>query len=271
VDARAARWRACRGGRGGVVQRVRRRHPRAGAAGAARRRARAGPRTRRRVLAPRHRHPRPAEPRPSHGDGAHRHAQGQDRHMPVNTPPYAQLPNDKERHEQHERQRVVAGLASGQTSHTHRLRRLAVTGFIATLAAATVATTLAAALAQAVGVDFEPRWCRNDPVVRIRRGDRRHLGRGHRHCRRSSSLERSPRRAIRVDGSVADRDLVGPAPPLRGKHRHHHRPPRTTPRRCDSNDPHPGQEPPHPDRLTIPFRTQRSSREAVGHWSIRDE
>ena len=37
---------------------------------------------------------------------------------------------------------------------THRLRRLAVTGFIATLAA-TMATTLAAALAQAVGVDFE--------------------------------------------------------------------------------------------------------------------
>src|SRR5215204_3025599 len=49
---------------------------------------------------------------------------------------------------------VVAGLASGQNSHTHPLRGLAVTGFIATLAA-TVATTLAAALAQAVGVDFE--------------------------------------------------------------------------------------------------------------------
>jgi hypothetical protein len=49
---------------------------------------------------------------------------------------------------------VVTGLASGQTSHTHRLRRLAVTGFIATLAAM-VATTLAAALAQAVGADFE--------------------------------------------------------------------------------------------------------------------
>jgi hypothetical protein len=42
---------------------------------------------------------------------------------------------------------VVAGPASGQTSHTHRLRGLAGTGF--------VATTLAAALAQAVGVDFE--------------------------------------------------------------------------------------------------------------------
>jgi Family of unknown function (DUF6069) len=49
---------------------------------------------------------------------------------------------------------VVAGPVSGQTSHTHRLRKLAVTGSIATLAAM-VATTLAAALAQAVGVDFE--------------------------------------------------------------------------------------------------------------------
>src|SRR5919108_1233655 len=48
----------------------------------------------------------------------------------------------------------VAGLASGQTSHTHRLCGLAVAGFIAALAAM-VATTLAAALAQAVGVDFE--------------------------------------------------------------------------------------------------------------------
>ena len=49
---------------------------------------------------------------------------------------------------------VVAGPASGQTSHIHRLRGLAGTGFIATLAAM-VATTLAAALARAVGVDFE--------------------------------------------------------------------------------------------------------------------
>ncbi len=50
--------------------------------------------------------------------------------------------------------RVVAGPASGRTSHTHRLRGLAGTGFIATLAAM-LATTLAAALAQGVGVDFE--------------------------------------------------------------------------------------------------------------------
>ena len=49
---------------------------------------------------------------------------------------------------------VVAGPASGRTSRTDRLRGLAGTGFVATLAAM-VATTLAAALAQAVGVDFE--------------------------------------------------------------------------------------------------------------------
>ena len=49
---------------------------------------------------------------------------------------------------------VVAGPASGRTSHAHRLRGLAGTGLIATLAAM-AATTLAAALAQAAGVDFE--------------------------------------------------------------------------------------------------------------------
>ena len=49
---------------------------------------------------------------------------------------------------------VVAGQAPGRSSHTHRLRGLAVTGSIAALAAM-VTTTLAAALAQAVGVDFE--------------------------------------------------------------------------------------------------------------------
>ncbi|MDT0479085.1 DUF6069 family protein [Streptomyces doebereineriae] len=49
---------------------------------------------------------------------------------------------------------VGTGPVSGQTSRTHRLRGLAVTGFLATLAA-WVATTLAAALAQALGVDFE--------------------------------------------------------------------------------------------------------------------
>ncbi|WP_207944973.1 DUF6069 family protein [Actinomadura rubrisoli] len=49
---------------------------------------------------------------------------------------------------------AAAGPAPGQTSRTHRLRGLAGTGLVATLAAM-VATTLAAALAQATGVDFE--------------------------------------------------------------------------------------------------------------------
>ena len=46
---------------------------------------------------------------------------------------------------------------------TLAFRRIAVTGFIATLAAM-VATTLAAALAEAVGVDFEvPEVARRSP------------------------------------------------------------------------------------------------------------
>ena len=49
---------------------------------------------------------------------------------------------------------VEASTASSQTSPTHRLRGVARSGFIAPLAAM-AATTLAAALAQAVGVDFE--------------------------------------------------------------------------------------------------------------------
>jgi len=49
---------------------------------------------------------------------------------------------------------IVAGTATGRTNRTHRLRRLAGFGFVATLGAM-VATTLAAALAQAVGVDFQ--------------------------------------------------------------------------------------------------------------------
>ncbi|MFE6826307.1 DUF6069 family protein [Streptomyces sp. NPDC057690] len=51
----------------------------------------------------------------------------------------------------------AAGPASARTSSTHRqlrLRGLAGTGFIATLAAM-VATTLAAGLARAAGIDFE--------------------------------------------------------------------------------------------------------------------
>ena len=50
--------------------------------------------------------------------------------------------------------RGVADPAPGRTSHHHRLRGLVGTGLVAALAAMAV-TTLVAALAQAVGVDFE--------------------------------------------------------------------------------------------------------------------
>lgn len=49
---------------------------------------------------------------------------------------------------------VAADPATEQTSYVHRLRGLAGTGLLATLAAMVV-STLAAALARAVGVDFE--------------------------------------------------------------------------------------------------------------------
>jgi hypothetical protein len=49
---------------------------------------------------------------------------------------------------------VAAGPASGRAGRTHRFRGLAGIGLIGT-AAAMVATTLAAALAEAAGVDFE--------------------------------------------------------------------------------------------------------------------
>ena len=48
----------------------------------------------------------------------------------------------------------VAAPASRRTGRTHPLRRIGVTGLVATLAAM-VATAVAAALARAVGVDFE--------------------------------------------------------------------------------------------------------------------
>ena len=48
----------------------------------------------------------------------------------------------------------VAAPASGRTGSGHPFRRIAVTGLVATLAAM-VATAVAAALARAVGVDFE--------------------------------------------------------------------------------------------------------------------
>ncbi|MEV1085146.1 DUF6069 family protein [Streptomyces sp. NPDC050211] len=90
------------------------------------------------------------------------------------------------------------------------------------------ATTLAAALAQAVGVDCEvPEGGETIPLS----GFAVVTG------------------FFSVVGIVIAVALLR-APPLRGKHRHH-RPPRAAPRPCDGDDPHPGAEPPHPDRLTM--------------------
>ncbi|MCG5441346.1 DUF6069 family protein [Micromonospora sp. NIE79] len=68
--------------------------------------------------------------------------------------PVRQLPDDGDDMNSTKDTEIVAGPASGQPSRTRRLRGLAGTGLIATLAAM-VTTTLAAALARGAGVDFE--------------------------------------------------------------------------------------------------------------------
>ena len=80
--------------------------------------------------------------------------QGQDRHVSGITPRTSVIEWWRNDTNSMNDTGVVAGPAAGQTSHTHRLCGLAGTGFVAT-PAAMVATTLAAALAQAVGGDFE--------------------------------------------------------------------------------------------------------------------
>ena len=103
---------------------------------------------------------------------------------------------------------VVAGRASGQTTRPHRLRRLVGTGVIATLGA-TAATTLAATLAQAVGVDFE---VSNDggpiPLAGFAVMTGFFSVEGIVIAAALSSVERSPFRANHADGPVANRDLL---------------------------------------------------------------
>ncbi len=79
--------------------------------------------------------------------------QGRDRHLPSTHP----HPSDRMKEDDMSSMNNtgdVAGPALGQAGRPRRFRRLVGTGLIATLAAV-AATTLAAALAQAVGVDFE--------------------------------------------------------------------------------------------------------------------
>src|SRR4029453_17891838 len=154
VDAGAARWRAGRGGRGAVVRGVRRRHRWAGAAGAARRRARAvcwdgtpGSGSVAPASAP---WGTPAVPR--RGCASSPPGSGP---SPASQPtPYARYRMRSNDMNSMNDSGVVAALPWRKPSHPHRLGGLAGTGLVAALAAM-VATTVAAALAQAVGVDFE--------------------------------------------------------------------------------------------------------------------
>ena len=151
---------------------------------------------------------------------------------------------------------LVAGPASGQTSHTHRLRGLAGAGFIATLAAM-VATTLAAALAQAVGVDFEiPDGGERIPLpgFAVVTGFFSVVG----IVIAAALLRWSARPAERFVWAAVSLTAISFIPPLisGANPRHHHRPPRATPRRSDGDDPHPGAEPPQPDGLTNHPRKQ---------------
>ncbi|WP_405086605.1 DUF6069 family protein [Microbispora sp. NBC_01389] len=77
----------------------------------------------------------------------------QHRHPPVNTPHTSANGHRRNDMDSMNDTGVLAGPASGQAGRTHPLRRLAGTGLVAMLVAM-AATTLAAALARAVGVDF---------------------------------------------------------------------------------------------------------------------
>ena len=149
---------------------------------------------------------------------------------------------------------VAAGTASGgRNSHTHRLRRLAGTGFIAALTA-TAATTLAAALAHSVGVDFEvPDGGETIPLtgfavvtgffsvvgIVIAVGFlRRSAHRAERFVWTTVSLTWS-----RWSRPSSPGQTPAPPPPSSGC--------TSSQRRCD---PHPGAAAPQPDRLTIPQR-----------------
>ncbi|WP_327047414.1 DUF6069 family protein [Microbispora sp. NBC_01189] len=77
----------------------------------------------------------------------------QRRHPPVNTPHTSANGHRRNDMDSMNDTGVPAGPASGQAGRTHPLRRLAGTGLVAMLVAM-AATTLAAALARAVGVGF---------------------------------------------------------------------------------------------------------------------
>ncbi|MFF0765208.1 DUF6069 family protein [Streptomyces sp. NPDC003737] len=164
---------------------------------------------------------------------------------------------------------VVAGTVTDRTHRTHRLRRLAGTGFVATLGAM-VATTLAAALAQAVGVDFQvPDGGETIPLsgFTVVTGFFSVVG----IVIAVALLRWSDRPAKRFVWTTVALTAISLVPPLLSgaNTATNHRPPRAAPRRCGGGDPHPGSQPPHPDRLTIPRRThvRREANTSAPTWS----
>lgn len=103
------------------------------------------------------------------------------------------------------RVQLVADAAWCRTSYARRLRRLAVTGLLAT-PGAVLATTLAAALAQASGVEFEYPDGGETTVVRVHRGERLLLAR---RCRRASSFGALAPPSDSRGRHCCCRDLVG--------------------------------------------------------------
>ena len=142
---------------------------------------------------------------------------------------------------------VVAVLPTERPSHTHRVRRVAGAGLIATLAAV-VSTTLAAALAQALGVDFgvadggETIPLAGIAVVTASFSIVGIVIAAALHHWSACPAERF----VWTAGTLIAISLV----PLRGGYRRYHRPPGVPPRRGDGDDPHPGAEPPHMERST---------------------
>ena len=117
--------------------------------------------------------------------------------------------------------------------------------------AAMVATALAAALARAVGVDFEvPDGGETIPVsgVAVVTGFFSVVG----VVIAAALLRWSARPAQRFVWTAVSLTAISLVPPLLSgaRRRHHHRPPRAAPRRGDGDDPDPGAEPQRPVRVS---------------------
>ena len=164
---------------------------------------------------------------------------------------------------------VVAGPAPAAVTRSHPWRRLAGTGLVATLAAM-VATTLAAALAQALGVDLVvPEGGETIPLpgIAVVTGFFSVVG----VVIADALLRWSARPARRFVQTAVTLTAISLVPPLvsGADHRDHHHPRRAAPRRCGGDDPGPGAQPAPAQRLRprhpAPCRQRPPARKAPPH------